>query len=284
MDTYLKFLKKIGVPAATIDALKEETADIDTLSASFKEDQTEILTAALKPKLIEEIKPEINKEALKSVHGSLKTRMNRELNLTIPDYRGMEFDAYLDAAKKELEDRVKNGTDAEIQNKIKSITDKYSETLEEAADLKTKLAAKDAEVEAKVAEATSRLYAQTSIADTFGRITWSDQKDLVAYVQKTIREDLMNKYKIDEQGNIKNKDGTPVTKDGSTIVKTVYDLVIDDPAVKSLVKKNDARGGDDQNGKDQNGSAFKVAVGPDGKPLNPNVDTAYAEQLLKELS
>ena len=280
MEPYLKFLKKIGVSSATIEALKDEAADIDTLSTAFRDDQNEILTATLKPKLIEELKPEINKEALKSVHGSLKTRMNRELGLTIPDFRSMEFDDYLTAAKTELENRVKNGTDAEIQAKIKTITDKYSETLEEAADLKAKLSAKDAEVEAKIAEATGKLYAQKNIADAFAKVKLGGKPEIVEFVQKGLRDQLMSAYKIAEDGSIKNLDGTPVVKDGSTIVKTVFELVQDDPAVKALIKQNDARGDDEPGG---GGYDFKPQKGHDGKPINPNVDTDYAAQVIKDL-
>lgn len=280
MDQLEKLLKKLGVSATDIAKAKEDGADIDAIVDAVKADQTEILTAKLKPTLTEELKADINKQALISVQGSLKTKLKRELDLQIPDFRTMEFDAFVDAAKEELQSRTATQTEAQVQAKIKEVTTKLTVALEQVEDLTGKLSAKDQEVENKIKEAQNELHAESNISKAFSAVSWGGKPETVEFVQESLKEKIKSQLIVEKDGTIKNKDGTPVVKDGNVIVKTLTDYVNGSPVVQSLIKQNDARG----EGSGGSSGGYKKAEGSEGN-TTPHAEKskAYADQLIAEL-
>lgn len=242
MENLEKLLKKLGVPASEITKAKAEDADIDGISESVKADQLEILTAKLKPQLTEELKAEINKQALDSVHGSLKTKLKRELDLQIPDFRKMEFEDFITAASEELKTRASKQTDEQVQSKIKEVSTRLTDALQQVEDLTGRLSAKDQEVADRIQEAHNELHAESNISRAFGGIKWGGKQETIEFVQESLKKDIKSNFIVDKDGGIKNKDGTPVVKDGNVIVKTLTDYVSATPVVQSLIKQNDARG------------------------------------------
>lgn len=281
MEALEKLLKKLGVSKTDIDKAKEEGSDIDAIAEAVKADQTEIITSKLKPVLTEELKGDINKQALASVHGSIKTKLKRELDLQIPEFRTMDFDAFIDATKSELETRTATQTDEKVQAKIKEVTTKLTTALEQVEDLTSKLSAKDQEVETKIREAHNELHAEANIAKAFAGIKWGGKPETIEFVQDSLKEKIKAQLIVEKDGTIKNKDGTPVVKDGNVIVKTLSDYVSAAPVVQSLIKQNDARG--DEGG--GSGKGYSGSGGGESDPKNPKAaaSKAYADKFVEEL-
>lgn len=274
MENLEKLLKKLGVPAAEIAAAKAEDADVDAIAESVKADQLEIVTSKLKPQLTEELKSEINKQALLSIHGSLKTKLKRDLNLQIPDARSMEFDDFIAAAVKEVETRSSQQSDQQIE----SVRTKLTQALEQVEDLTSKLTAKEQEVETRIQEAHNELHAESNISRAFGGIKWGGKPETIEFVQESLKKEIKSNFIVDKEGGIKNKDGTPVVKDGNVIVKTLADYVSTTPVVQSLIKQNDARGDDAPGG--------YASKGSEGASLTPDAAKAkaLADQYIAQFS
>lgn len=255
MENLEKLLKKLGVPAAEIAKAKEDGADIDTIADAVKADQLEIVTSQLKPALTEELKADINKQALLAIHGSLKTKLKRDLNLQIPDARTMEFDDFLTAAVKEVETRSSQQT----SDQIESVRTRLTEALEKVEDLSGKLTAKEQEVVDRIAAAHNELHAESNISKAFRGIKWGGKPETIEFVQDSLEKDIKSNFIVDKDGGIKNKDGTPVVKDGNVIVKTLVDYVSATPVVQSLIKQNDARGDETPGGYAQSATTTQPA-------------------------
>lgn len=273
MDAIKSFLKKIGVSDDQIKKLEADGADVAGIATEYQDDQETIMTTRIKTRIIEEVKPEINAQALKSVQESLKTKLKRELGLDIPNVKALEFDDFLAKATEEVKAKYKEQGDEAVKAKIKDLTDKYTEALNNAEDLKTKLTAKEQEVEQKISEFKAQAAAEKNLGNAFGKITWAGTEKQQKFFQAALRNELLSSILVAEDGTIKNKDGTPVVKDGNTIVKTLDDLVRAKAEESDMVKKNGARD-DDPPGPGNH--KFTVATGPDGKPINPNAEAAQA--------
>lgn len=256
-------LKKLGFSDSQIADI-EAGKEVDTVIESWTKDNEDVLSAKLRPSIEKDIKEKVNADALKAVSESLKHKIQKATGISVPGYRGIDLDQFVETFKEQI-DASKN--DGELAKQYKKANDDLSDALEKIADLTTKLSEKDVEVQKTIEKERARMTLDDAMAKFFAGQEWGVSKELVEFAMDNLKSKVHSDFDLAD-GVLKTKEGAPVLN-GNTVIKTLPDWLSAEVDKLNLRKKNDGR----QHQRD------KVAGEPTGKP---EVD-AYFDQAIAEL-
>jgi hypothetical protein len=264
----IELLKKVGFTAAQIEEAQKEGADLTKIGDDYLADRKDVMAATLRPEIEKELKESINAAALKSTQESVKTKLNRELGLGITNLKAVEFEEFLTKAKESI-DQIKDSMTADEKKRIQDLTSKYTDALEQSEALKKQLSDKEVEVSSTLERERAKLHGEIHFNKALQDVEWGVENIRKDFYVDAFRKEALDKYLVDQDGNIKNTDGTPVVKDGNAIVRTMKEWVEDKVNAHQLKKANDAR------------SAGRDPYTP---PEGSKVNRSVSEQLAKQFS
>lgn len=228
-------LKKIGFSDAQIADI-EANKGIDEIIKAWAKDNEDVLLSKFKPAIEKEVKEKINADALKAVSESLKHKLQKVTGISVPGSRGTELDDFLDKFKEQIE---AGRQDDELLKQVKKANDDLADAMDKVADLTTKLADKDKEVEQTISKERAKMTMDDAMAKYFAGQEWGVSKELVEFAMDNLRAKAHNEFIIAD-GVLKTKEGAPVVH-GNTVVKSLSDWLSGEVDKLNLRKKNDGR-------------------------------------------
>lgn len=228
-------LSKIGFSDVQIADL-EAGKDVETIVETWQKDNEELISSKVRTTVEKDLKEKINSDALKAVTESLKHKVQKATGITVPGARSLEMDEFLEGFKTQIE---ASKSDDATKKALEKANNDLSDALEKVADLNSKLAAKDQEVETVLTQERAKMVLDDHLGKFFAGQEWGVSKELVEFAMENLKQRAHTEFKLVD-GVLKTKAGAPVTY-GNTVVKTLPDWLSYEVDKLNLRKKNDGR-------------------------------------------
>ena len=274
MEQLEKFIKALGVPASVIDEAKKDGGDPEKAAKEWLQDRDTITKDQIKKELEPELKKTIGEETLKTVENSIKAKIKRDLNLTIEKSKELSLDDFLKEATEQIK-AEKSHTDEQLKKQLEDYKAKYTEAADALGDVTKKLEDAEQDKIKAIEDVRTQAKAERHVDLALAEVPWAF-KDNPARIEREvriIREDVLGRFQIGEDGTIKAKDGGPALKPNNAgVYKTVAEFIEEETKRLELVEANGARRKEPGGGGGGGGADHKV-----DRTLSQQLEKEFAE-------
>lgn len=246
-----EFLAQIGITGELLETISKEDlpegTNLESLVESYRTSQKPVYKNLLKGEVDESVRTQLGRNAAKIEKIISETLGLSEIGVEInPEAGGIS--AALKLFKDHYEEKIKSGINDEevkgMRERLGTLTNSIKQLEESRDSWKTKFETETDKLIREKEEVIKSIFRDRLFEEKFSAINWGVKEAMLSIVQDRIKEEIMSRYNIDEEGNLTSKDGGEALNFENTGVYTTLNQPIEYLVKKyDVTRKNTADGG-----------------------------------------